>query len=189
MYYFHPSFLFYGGLKLTREGTYGVGIVYLFEFVTIPLGIYRLFKEKNRYLTMLILWLLVGILPASLTNNEQHAGRTLVIYPFFVITSSIGLYHLVLFLKNNIRLIYIKLLSLLGIIFVLWNLLYVLITYSYIFPVQRGEDFMDGSKEAFRYAIEHAEEYDVIVVDPYRGVISPNIISIPHMYLLFFFTD
>ena len=45
---------------------------------------------------------------------------------------------------------------------------------------------MDGTKEAVMYALENKDKYDLIIFDPYRGVVSPYIVSIPHMYVLFY---
>ncbi len=45
---------------------------------------------------------------------------------------------------------------------------------------------MEGTKEAVQYALAHKDQYQEIVFDPYRGIIAPNIVSIPHMYILFY---
>ena len=45
---------------------------------------------------------------------------------------------------------------------------------------------MGGQKEAVMYALTNQDKYQEIVFDPYRGVAGPYIVSIPHIYLLFY---
>ena len=45
---------------------------------------------------------------------------------------------------------------------------------------------MYGTKEAILYAIEHENEYEKIVFDPYRGVYANDIVNIPHLYYAFY---
>lgn len=184
--YFEPSFLFFSGLKLTRDNTLGVGILYLFEIVTLPYGLFKLYKKDQKVWMLLFFWIFIGIFPASLTNNEQHPLRTFVIFAPLLIFSAVGLYYLVDFIRRRREFILIKISSFTLLLVVLWSFIHFFITYSFVFPVQRGEDFMDGTKEAVMYALENKDKYDLIIFDPYRGVVSPYIVSIPHMYVLFY---
>lgn len=183
--YFEPSFLFFGGLNLTRDNTLGVGVLYLFELITLPYGIYKLYKIDKRVWTLLILWIFIGIFPASLTNNEQHPGRTFVIFAPLLVFSSVGIYYLTNFIWSKKELFLVRISSFVLFLVVLWSFVHFYFTYTLVFPVQRGEDFMDGTKEAVMYALENKDKYDLIIFDPYRGVTSPYIVSIPHMYILF----
>ena len=45
---------------------------------------------------------------------------------------------------------------------------------------------MEGTKETVEYALANKNNYNEIVFDPYRGIEAPYIVSIPHMYILFY---
>lgn len=184
--YFDPGFLFYSGLNMTRAGTHGLGVLYLFEIPFLILGILALFKKEMNSSGLIIAWILIGLVPASLTNNEQHPGRTFFILPMLLLISATGAVEFLKLIKTRFRknLRNIIFAGFLGII--LWNLIQALLIYSVHFPRQRGEDFMEGTKETVEYALANKSRYKEIVFDPYRGIEAPYIVSIPHMYILFY---
>lgn len=184
--YFQPSFLFHSGLNLTKTGTFGLGVLYLFELPFLALALFYLIKNKTSYLLLIFGWIVLGILPASLTNNEQHALRTLVILPMLLLISAVGI-EIFLKLINDIKHIQIKIaVYSISVILIIWNLTFALLVYSIHFPKQQGEAFMEGTKEAVEYALSNKEKYDKIIFDPVRGIQGPYISSIPHEYVLFY---
>ncbi|MBU1032144.1 glycosyltransferase family 39 protein, partial [Patescibacteria group bacterium] len=184
--YFDPGFLFYSGLNMTTVGSYGLGVLYLFEIPFLILGIITLFKTKIASRGLIIIWILIGLIPASLTNNEQHPGRTFVILPMLILISAIGAIEFFRLVKNHFNryLRNIIFASFLGLI--VWNLIQAFLIFSVHFPRQRGENFMEGTKETVEYALMNKNMYKEIVFDPYRGIEAPYIVSIPHMYILFY---
>ncbi|OGE28523.1 hypothetical protein A2867_05075 [Candidatus Daviesbacteria bacterium RIFCSPHIGHO2_01_FULL_40_11] len=184
--YFDPGFLFYSGLNMTKGGSYGLGVLYLFEIPFLILGIITLIKKKIQGRDLIITWILVGLIPASLTNNEQHPGRTFVILPMLIQISATGVVELFRFAKSHFNQNSIKLISALFFIIIVWNLMQAFLIYSVHFPRQKGEDFMEGTKETVEYVLANKDKYKEIVLDPYRGIEAPYIVSIPHMYILFY---
>lgn len=184
--YFDPGFLFYNGLNMTKGGSYGLGVLYLFEIPFLIWGIIALIKKKIQGKGLIIAWILLGLIPASLTNNEQHPGRTFVILPMLMLISAIGTVELFKFIRSRFNQRLIKLVLASFLIVVLWNLTQAFLIYSVHFPRQRGEDFMEGTKETVEYALANKNKYKEIVFDPYRGIEAPYIVSIPHMYILFY---
>ncbi|MDO8619199.1 MAG: glycosyltransferase family 39 protein [Candidatus Daviesbacteria bacterium] len=182
--YFQPSFLFYNGLNMTHADSLNLGVLYLFELPFLLFGVLTLVKQKIPNKRIILGWLLLGILPASLTVNEQHAGRTYLVMPFLQLVCGIGMISSYQFLKQNASK-YKVILTIFAVV-VVWNLLYALITFTAIFPNEKGEDFMEGTKQTVEYALAHKSEYQEIVFDPTRGVEGPYIVSIPHMYILFY---
>ena len=184
--YFDPGFLFYSGLNMTTVGSYGLGVLYLFEIPFLILGIIALLRKQIKNRSLVITWILIGLIPASLTNNEQHPGRTFFILPMLIIICAIGAVEFFKLIKtrfsHNLR--NAILVVFLG--FVVWNLIQAFLIYSVHFPRQRGEDFMEGTKETVEYALANKNNYNEIVFDPYRGIEAPYIVSIPHMYILFY---
>lgn len=184
--YFDPAFLFYSGLHLTKEGSYGLGVLYLFELPWLIAGVLVLIKKNINNKKLIITWLLIGLIPASLTNNEQHPGRTFFILPMLLLISAIGAVEFFRFINNHFNQRFKSIIFLVFVSFVIFNLTQALLIYTVHFPRQRGEDFMEGTKETVLYALVNKQKYKEIVFDPYRGIEAPYIVSIPHMYILFY---
>ncbi len=184
--YFDPGFLFYSGLNMTTAGSYGLGVLYLFEIPFLILGIIALFKKKIYNKDLIIVWILIGLIPASLTNNEQHPGRTFVILPMLVLVSAIGAVEFFRLIRANFNQFVRNVIYIAFSVLVIWNLIQASIAYSVYFPRQKGENFMEGTKETVEYALANKNKYKEIVFDPYRGIEAPYIVSIPHMYILFY---
>lgn len=183
--YFQPDFLFFNGLNMTIPGTLGLGVLYLFELPWLILGIIKLFKNISARL-MIILWILLGIIPASLANNDQSSVRSLLILPALLVIVSLGaqrFFEMVIGLSN--RSIKLGLFCLYG-FFIILALIQAYLVFAVHFPIQRGEDFMEGTKETVLYALDNKDKYQEIVYDPYRGTEAPYIVNIPHMYILFY---
>lgn len=184
--YFQPSFLFFNGLNLTTPGTYGLGIVYLFELPFLILGLVYLVRNKIQNGYLIPVWIILGLLPASLTNNEQHALRSLLILPMVIFISALGFNSLLKKLKNLRSALLRRSAIILFLIFIIWNLSYAWIIYTVHFSKQQGEAFMEGTKETVEYALFNKSKYDKIIFDPVRGIQGPYISSIPHEYVLFY---
>lgn len=96
--YFSPQFLLTEGARETTYGMYqGRGVVYWFEFLGLLLFIAFFYKYKNNPLVWVVLiWLLVAPVPASLTTGPGHAGnRAVIMLPALQILSGIGLYYVI----------------------------------------------------------------------------------------------
>lgn len=183
--YFQPSFLFYSGLLMTTPGNYGLGIIYLFELPFLILGIYKLFKSKGIERDMFLSWVLLGVLPAALTLNEQHPIRTLLILPMTILVLSIGGVEFLSLIRQLPRIKRRAIYALFSLI-VVWNLLQAFLIFAVHFPKERGEALMEGSRESAQYAINHQGQYREIVYDPVRGLEGPYITNAPYAYILFY---
>ncbi|MDP3973534.1 MAG: glycosyltransferase family 39 protein [Candidatus Daviesbacteria bacterium] len=184
--YFQPDFLFFNGLNMTSPGTLGLGVLHLFEFPLLVLGIIHLIQKKSNFKKLIILWILIGLVPASVTNNEQSAGRSLLILPALVVVISLGTIYFFKIVKNLSN-IFLKT-AVLGLLTLLTfiSLVHAFLVFSVYFPNERGEAFMEGTKETVLYALENKDKYREIVFDPYRGIEAQNIVNIPYMYVLFY---
>lgn len=175
--YFQPDFLFFNGLNMTNHGSFGLGVLYLFELPWFVWGIVEIVRGKVHSARLIVLWIILGLVPASLTNNEQSAGRSLVILPPLVLISATGAIQFFSWLKK-FSWIYVLVMILI--------LIQAYLVFTVHFPLQKGEAFMEGTKEAVLYALENKDKYQEIVFDPKRGVEYGDVISVPHMYILFY---
>jgi len=187
--YWDPSFLFFKGMNFSLPGAPDSGIFYFFELPFFLLGLWLFFfkgvpsNKKIRYL--IIFWLLVGPLPASLTNNEQHSGRSLIVIPALQFLIALGAAYLWNYLGHiNIKK---RLMILIGsLVIIVINIIYVADLYFVHSPIQFSEYYDYGMKEASLFAWAHKDEYKEIVVDNIFGTQGPYIVGTPHLYMLFY---
>jgi len=178
--YFSPSFLFYQSLNLTEIFS-GLGVLNFFEVPLLVSGVYALFKKRNNNTWLVIAWVLLGVLPASLTMNEQHPIRAMIILSPSVYISALGLNHL-----TGFRILRKKAIVLPFLGFVVWNLTYSFLIFMVHNDYGRGENFMKGTKETVQYVLANQDKYKEIVFDARRGIKAPDLINVPHLYLLFY---
>lgn len=184
--YLQPDFLFINGLNMTAPNTFGLGILYIFELPFLILGIIEFIKGRIVYKGILTIWLLTGIIPDSITNNQLHAGRLLHITPVLSLVTALGA---IQFFKRILTLskTYVRIfVSTAFILFVILVLIHAFLTFSVHFPIAKGESIDEGLKQAALYIKNHQGSYKEIVFDPRRGVEGPYLISNPYLYVLFY---
>jgi len=165
--YLQPNLLFFNGLEATIMTPIGLGMMYFFEIPFLILGIIYFIKKKVPHKEIFIVWLLTGFLPDSLTNNQQHTGRLLHLFPVFLTLTSLGaieFYKLI----NNIKNKYIKI-SILGsyIFLITIVLIHAYLIISINFPRDKGESFEEGLREVALYVKDNQDKYKEIVIDIY----------------------
>ncbi len=184
--YLQPEFLFINGLNITAPNTFGLGLFYIFELPLFIVGIIELIKRKIPYKEIFIIWLLTGIMPDSITNNQLHAGRLLHIAPVLMLILSLGAVQSFKWLLGLSK-TYIRVLLSGGyIIFVVIVLIHAFLTFWVHFPRAKGESIDEGLKQAALYIRDHQDEYNEIIFDPRRGIEGPYLVSNPYLYVLFY---
>ncbi len=101
--HFNFDYLYLSGDSNPRHSVQYFGLFYHFEFIFLFSGLYlliRFFKAKHGFL---FYWILIGLIPPSLTKTTPHALRTLLIMPALVVVHLLGLWFLVLLLSRSLR--------------------------------------------------------------------------------------
>ncbi len=170
-YFSHLSlnWLFIEGDSVLRHQPPNMGHLYLWDLPFLFIGFYILifgkYERKTKYL--LIGWLLLTPIPASITTEVPHAVRTIHFLPILQILIAIGFsYFLVIIhktkgLHKNVPYV------LLGIsLFVLlFNFIYFLDQYFVQQNYYHSEDWQYGSQEAVSYVNQNSNKYKNIIVD------------------------
>ncbi len=111
------DFLFFKGDPNLRHSIGSMGEFYWFELILFVLGIYLLVKipkEENRNKLLIIIWLLISPIPASLTRDgSYHASRLIFMLVPITIICALGMFWLIEkknYFKNKILLGFIGLL-------------------------------------------------------------------------------
>lgn len=184
--YFEPDFIFFNGLNITPPNTIGLGLLYPFELPWLVLGIVDFLKRKIPQKSILIIWLVTGLIPDSLTNNQQHAGRLLHITPVIILFTTLGAIRFFYWIINLNKLYQRIVISVLFTSTVVIFFIHTFLTFAVYFPISKGESIDEGIREAVFYILQHQQNYKEIVFDPRRGVEGPYLISNPYLYLLFY---
>lgn len=188
--YWDLKYLFLDGSKLTQPSLPDVGLFHLFEIIPFLVGSLVVLRPKNRYLGtkekgLIFLWLALGPLAASLTNNDQHAGRAFSLIPAPQIIVGIGLGSLIQktrsfrFFSRSITIVSATLIT-------VFSVIYFLDIYFVHFPAQFSEFWGYGRKEAIEFALAHQHEYREIVIDPSYGTQGQTTIDAPYLYALYY---
>ncbi|QQS38648.1 glycosyltransferase family 39 protein [Candidatus Woesebacteria bacterium] len=96
-YFEHLSFEYMfldGNPNMPKYSIPRVGQYYFFEVLTMFMGIVYLSTSKQNYKNIIYFWILVSLLPSSLTIETPNPVRALISLPAFIILSGCGLYHL-----------------------------------------------------------------------------------------------
>jgi 4-amino-4-deoxy-L-arabinose transferase-like glycosyltransferase len=184
--YFQPNFLFFNGLHMTTFDGFGLGLLYLFEIPWLILGVFRFIKQKILHKDLIIIWLLTGIIPDSITNNQQQGGRLLHIAPIVIMITTLGLIefiNLVLRIKQKSLKV---LVSSLYIFFIGTVLIHAFLVFSVHFPRDKGEYYDEGIREAVQYIGANQNQYKEIVFDQRHGVNANDMVSNPFLYVRFY---
>lgn len=175
--HFTPQFLFISGAPHKQHHVQNIGELYYFQAPFLLIGLFGLFKFKNKFKGLLLSWLLLAFIPVSVTNDSiPHALRTLIAVPFYQLVSAYGV---LLSLKWVNRFARLKIISLaaLGVIIIVSIASY-LNQYYNIYPKLYSRDWQYGYKQVVNYINEQKDEYDQIVFTRHFGE--------PHMFTLFF---
>jgi len=190
--YFSANFYLSSGLGLATLGHPGQGVLYAIEYPFLVTGIFLLFFNKkiiNAFFTssyvpeFISIWILVSLLPASVTNNSQHALRTLNALPAFAVLISIGITFTFNLLKHKmLRTVFIT-----GILSAsIFGILRFVDYYALHYPVELSETRSYGWRQMAIYARDHHQEYDNVYIDSRFGSAGPYTYGVPYLYFLFY---
>jgi len=152
---FSPDFLFVNGLD-------SGGLFYLWEVITIPLGFYLLWQEKNKNKLLIFSWFFSVPIVGGLSIGSPNAFRNLTNVPIFVIFSSLGLARILDCLKRN-NLINRIFLSLFLLVFFFFLIRFLVLYFDYL-PPRIALKWGDGYKQLAGTLENLQDKYDRILV-------------------------
>ncbi len=175
--HFSPDFLFFD-LGQKHHHAPRTGLLYLWMVIFIPLGLYFLFRRKNRKPAFLILGLLLlASVPPAVTWDIPHAIRAIgMTIPITVITAA-GIYGFFEYAHRKSRAVFYPA----GFLFsVVAAILFVYFFHQYHvhLPNERSENWIFGRREAVEFVEERKGRYDKIIVS--------TSLEWPHVFFLFY---
>ena len=88
--HFNLSYLFVSGDSNPRHSVQYFGLFYPGDFLLLLLGIYQAIKKRSRGWFLLVGWLVIAYLPASISTAAPHALRTLAALPIWMLLIAAG---------------------------------------------------------------------------------------------------
>lgn len=155
--HFSPKFLFFVDDPNPRHRTPYQGNLYLFEVVTILLGVWSLTKIDSKIAKFLLLWLSVAPISASAAKDSPHALRAFLMLIPLVILSAIGADKI---LKKQ------RFAAILSLVAVLFFLNY-LIGYYFIYPQRDSISWAYGYRQLYQKLNERQNADSIIVTGHY----------------------
>lgn len=101
---FSPDFLFIKGGTNNAHNIENMGNMYLIEAIFFYFGVFfLLFKRKKSKEEMLvIIWLLISPIAASITRDAPHTNRMFAVFPILPLITSIGIYQGFQVIRNKV---------------------------------------------------------------------------------------
>jgi len=174
--HFSPTFLFFD-YDQKQHHTPFVGLCYIFMIPFIPVGLYYLVRKYGKREVLLIIgWLLIAPIPASVTWDIPHAIRVYSMVIPLVIITAIGIYYVFYSLKDK-RITGMFLFTGVSFLIVLSSYYY-FHQYMIHLPIERSKDWVYGRKELTKYLQTNKGKYDRIIVS--------SSLEWPYIFLLYY---
>lgn len=160
--HFDFSFLFLRGDGGVQHHAYNMGMLYLWDFPFILLGIYLLIRKIDRRIMLLLVLFLLGPLPASITSGTPQPIRAIGMIPAFQIFTAVGFMSFVLMFAKYKRMGRIIIGAV--IVLLMLNVSYYFYSYYILTPVKYGYFWQYGNKQAILYAKDNEARYEKIIM-------------------------
>jgi len=183
--YLSPDFNFGLGDPDIMHHIPGFGSTYeflsLFFYMGVIVAVYIAIKNESLILLdrskalILLTWLFLSPVPASLTREYNHLLRVVHMLPVVILFIILGLQQIIFCVTNK----KVKTMILLILIYLsIFNTAIFSHFYFYKYPEQSKEEFQYGVKKFMTYLIEREDKFNQVIVD--------NKINQPYIYYLFY---
>jgi 4-amino-4-deoxy-L-arabinose transferase-like glycosyltransferase len=167
--YLSPHFLLGSSSIRPQHSLPYRGVIYLFEFFLLIVGLTQLGKYRGLARTLPIALIVFGFVPAALTKDPYHVLRSILTLPAWQILAALGLTHLI-----KIKFKYLNLLYALAAIEVFS---FFFLYYAW-YPRAFARDWQVGYSQAVEYVDAHQDSYDQIIFTKAYGE--------PHVFVAFY---
>lgn len=156
--HYSPEFFLFGRDSNLRHQVPGTGLIYIWEFLLILVGLYILLRQKCNALKLVVPWLLLSPFAASFAEPSPHALRALVMVPILQILGSFGF---ISFLKSIGKTAQTILKCVLTVCMMV-SVSYFLHQYIVHYPHVSSREWAYGYKEVVTYISQNKSRYHEI---------------------------
>ncbi|NCN50956.1 MAG: hypothetical protein COU67_00810 [Candidatus Pacebacteria bacterium CG10_big_fil_rev_8_21_14_0_10_44_54] len=160
--HFNLDFLFVSGDAQPRHATQFFGHLYHIELIFLLFGFVAWYQKRSGERLLLLFWLMISIIPGSITKASPHALRMLAGFPIFALLIAGGIEYLhreykMWLGKSHKRFLPLFLLAVIGAYLLeltaFWQ------HYSKIYPVVHAKEWQVGYPEMIGKLAEKMREY------------------------------
>lgn len=161
--HFDPNFLFIKGDQLKRNNLPEMGLLYLFEFITIALGLFYIFSKKNPLIWIILIWLGIAPIASSMTYQTPSALRAENMVIPLILISGVGLGLLINFLVVQRSILKFGALGL-GSIFIIFFVFKFIHQYFIHLPQQNALEWQYGFSKLVPKVFSQKDQYEKVIV-------------------------
>lgn len=179
--YFSSDFLFFNGGTQYQFSIPNTGLLYLVNMPFFFLGLFILVKKArtDKNYQLILSWLLLSPIPASITQERYAVLRSTTMLPLPEIISALGFFAVLVWLKTKRKLkIFETLLIVIYFICLAYGLEKYLTNYVAEYPKNYSWVWQYGYKEVANYTKDNYSKYDKIIITKKYGE--------PHEFILFY---
>ena len=178
--YFNPIYLGFEGGSQYQLSLPHFGLIYPVELPFFYVGLIYLiwrFRKADNFNKFILIWLILAPIPAAVTRDAYHVGKSSTMLPVLTIVTLIGLSLTINYLKKNLTnlVTFVWLLFFLGvgITFVIYQ-----INYYVDYPRDYSFSWQYGYRQVVEYVNKETSHYNKVVFTKKYGE--------PHEYFLFY---
>lgn len=174
--YFSPDFLFFKGGTQYQFSIPGKGLLYMINLPFFYLGLLYLFrkaKEGKKEYKLILTWLLLAPIPASMTLEKLAVLRSTPMLPLPELITAFGFFVILGQLKKSKVTVWVAYFIILTV-----SVGSYLTAYLNEYSTKYSWAWQYGYKEVVHYAKNHYDDYDKIIISKKYGE--------PHEFFLFF---
>jgi 4-amino-4-deoxy-L-arabinose transferase-like glycosyltransferase len=173
--YFTVNFLFLDGGYPQRERISSLGLLYLWQLPFLLIGLFYVFKKRDKEYLLLVAWWLVLLIPAAMTYDEiPNVHRSLIVVPSIITIIAIGIYEIFkLFKSKKVFIIILGILTLVGV----YEFLY--FGHQYLVHQNKHQPWYRGA--AFNQLVPELSKY----YPNYKKIVITKSVESPYIYILF----
>jgi len=161
--HFSADFLIFNGDPNKLYSTPNIGIMYVWELIAFFIGMHMLLSRRDKKAGVyLLIWMLIGFLPAAMTKFVPSSSRSLQVIPAISLISAVGLYTV---WKRIQKTKYRLSLTIIGAVLIMGNFIYYLDNYYIHLPVRYAYAWRSGSQEVVDRVSELESSFEKVVVD------------------------
>lgn len=167
---FNPYFLFANTASVRYFNVEWVGLVYWWELLTVSFGLIILRRDKSLLKYFVLWWIVISVLPGSLTRGNPNAGRIFMLLPILSLLSAIGIQSIFKRFDQKIHVAVTFLLSV--------SIMFFVNQYFIDAPKRFAQQWNYGAKETAEKILEHENDFEKIIIsDQFRQA---------YIYILFY---
>lgn len=160
-----PEFFFAKGSDMAGIGTNGQ--FFMIEFIPFMIGLITAgvaAVKGNKIFRLLLSWIILPVLCASLTIDPPYVTRTFFIVVPMVILISVGWVKFFTWARNQRRFYFYLLITFVSLAYI-WHLTFYFISYYVRFPVVYAKNWESKNKELFEYLEKEEDNVGKIVIE------------------------